>query len=36
MLFRYTLLPVIKLIKNHWHGSRHTSVIINETYKSEP
>jgi hypothetical protein len=22
-----------KLIKDHWHGSRHISVIINETYK---
>ena len=29
----FTLLPVIKLIKDHWHGSRHVSVIINETYK---
>jgi hypothetical protein len=29
----FTLLPVIKLIKDHWHGSRHISVIINETYK---
>ena len=28
----FTLLPVIKLIKGHWHGSRHISVIINETY----
>ena len=28
--FFFTLLPVIKLIKDHWHGS---SVIINETYK---
>jgi hypothetical protein len=27
----FTLLPVIKLIKDHWHGSRHISVIINET-----
>jgi hypothetical protein len=24
---------LIKLIKDHWHGSRHISVIINETYK---
>jgi hypothetical protein len=31
--FFFTLLPVIKLIKGHWHGSRHISVIINETYK---
>jgi hypothetical protein len=31
--FFFTLLPVIKLIKDHWHGSRHISVIINETYK---
>ena len=23
----------MKLIKDHWHGSRHISVIINETYK---
>jgi hypothetical protein len=29
----FSLLPVIKLIKDHWHGSRHISVIINETYK---
>jgi hypothetical protein len=29
----FTLLLVIKLIKEHWHGSRHISVIINETYK---
>jgi hypothetical protein len=29
----FNLLPVIKLIKDHWHGSRHISVIINETYK---
>jgi hypothetical protein len=29
----FTLLPVIKLIKDHWHGSSHISVIINETYK---
>ena len=27
----FTLLPVIKLIKDRWHGSRHISVIINET-----
>jgi hypothetical protein len=32
-VFFFTLLPVIKLIKDHWHGSRHISVIINETYK---
>jgi hypothetical protein len=25
--------PLIKLIKDHWHESRHISVIINETYK---
>jgi hypothetical protein len=29
--FFFTLLPVIKLIKDHWHGLRHISVIINET-----
>jgi hypothetical protein len=32
-VFFFTLLPLIKLIKDHWHGSRHISVIINETYK---
>ena len=31
LVFFFTLLPVIKLIKDHWHGSRHISVIINET-----
>jgi hypothetical protein len=29
----FTLLPVIKLIKDQWQASRHISVIINETYK---
>ena len=32
-VFFFNLLPVIKLIKDHWHGSRHIIVIINETCK---
>jgi hypothetical protein len=38
-VFFFTLLPVIKLIKDHWHGLRHISVIINETkdvYRMRP
>jgi hypothetical protein len=33
MIIDLSIISVIKLIKDHWHGSRHISVIINETYK---
>ena len=32
----FTLLPVIKLIKDHWHGSRHISVMGNPGLGQQP